>query len=139
MPMLTVRRAKILWRITAHVVDYKAFGLDSRPLNNMGEIMDRDAVNTSFGDVKAGSSPIFQPVGIVTEGKTEIDYIINFGGLDGTWTEEMHYKRLNGNLEYANRVLWQDVPPSGNVDQMKKTVVFKEVSKGYPLINGQVE
>jgi hypothetical protein len=108
-------------------------------LKNAADIVNRDAVTTSLGDMNAGTRPLFEPLGIVTEGKTEIDYLIDFWALNGSWVEEMHYKRLNGTLEYANRVLWEDFPADGNVDHVVERVVFEEVSKGYPRIDGKVE
>jgi hypothetical protein len=137
-PTMTVRGTKILWRVNAHVVDYKAFQADTRPVE-VGDVMDRDAVNTTLGDVKSGSGPIFLPIGIVTENKTEIDYLINFWALNGSWREEMHYRHFDGTLEYANRVVWMEFPPDGNTDHVKEKVVFEEISKGFPKTKGKVE
>ena len=60
--------------------------------------MNRDANNIFLGDIKSGSGFIFQPIGIATEGKEEIDYLINFFALNGSWTEELHYRHDGDSL-----------------------------------------
>ena len=137
-PMLTVRGTQILRGVSIRVVDYKAFEADTRPLESIESIVNRDATNTTLGDIKVGTSPLFQQIGIVSEGKENIDYLINFFALNGTWIEEMHYRHINGTLEYANRVVWLDFPQNGNADLVRRRVVFQEISKGYSLDHGQV-
>ena len=100
--------------------------------------MNRDATTSTLGDVKIGPSPLFGSYGIDTQGKTDIDYLIDFYALNGSWVEEMHYRRINGNLEHANRVIHHDFPANFDTSKVKDTVVFYEVSKNYPLTNGEV-
>ncbi len=134
-PTITVKRAKVIWHVSAHVVDYKAFQADKAPITGIIDAMNRDANNIFLGDIKSGSGPIFQPIGIATEGKEEIDYLINFFALNGSWTEELHYRHDGDSLEYANRVVWSDFPNAENIEHEKKTVVFQDISPGFGKVD----
>ena len=135
---LTVKGTRILRQLQAHVVDYKAFQSDLSPIDP-STIMSRDATNTVFGDVKAGDGPVFSPVGIMTDNKLQIDYLVSFFALNGTWLEEMHYIHAGESLPHAIRVVWQDFPADGNVQKRKETIVHQDISKDYPRINGEVQ
>lgn len=133
--MLHVINSRVLRNVQLHVVDYKAFQADRDPINPQ-TIIERDAVNTQMGDLN-GLVMVFRPIGIDTKRK-ELDYFITFFALNGTWMEELHYKRDGDKLQHAYRVVWQDFPPNGSAVGMKERVIREDITSDYPRVGGKV-
>lgn len=133
---LHVINTKVLRNVQLHIVDYKAFQADPTPVDPR-TVLERDAVNTLMGDLR-GLVQVFQPIGIDTK-KKECDYFITFFALNGTWREELHYKKTGDTLQHAYRVVWQDFPANGSAVGMKERLLREDVSGDYPRDHGQVK
>ena len=144
MPMVNVVKAKVLWRVSVRVLDYKAFKADTRPISTEeminGGLLTRDATITQLGDLKLGPSPLFQNMGFSTDEHADNDYIVEFWAINGTWKEEMHYRFIDGKYLKAIRVVWLNFPPDFDTDKTTETIRREEVSPEYPRgKDGKVE
>jgi hypothetical protein len=143
-PMVQVVKAKVLWRVSVRVLDYKAFKSDTRPISVddmiSGGLLTRDATITQLGDLKLGPGPLFQNMGFSTDEHADNDYILEFWAINGAWKEEMHYRFIDGKYLRAIRVVWLNFPPDFDTSKTTETILHEDVSPEYPRgKDGKVE